>query len=154
MAEVKEIIQIVKDYGIVLATGHISPREVSVLVEEGIAAGLTKVVVTHVLQPQLMEATLTSDEIMRLAQMGAFIEYSFWTCRNTVFNLDARRIVESIKTIGAEHCILTTDFGQAYNPPAPKGMGEFLQVLLEGGLEEKEIETMVKNNPARLLNLD
>ena len=154
LPEVKEIVRIVKDYDIVLATGHLSPREVLSLVKEGIAAGLTKVVVTHVLQAQLMEAALSQDDILCLARMGAFIEYSFWTCRNTISIIDPKRIVESVKAVGAEHCILTTDFGQAYNPAAPEGMREFIEILLQNGLGEKEIEILVKENPARLLNLD
>jgi microsomal dipeptidase-like Zn-dependent dipeptidase len=59
-----------------------------------------------------------------------------------------------MKLVGVEHCIITTDFGQIDNPPAPEGMKAFIQVLLKGGIDEKGIETMVKKNPARLLNLD
>jgi len=154
LPEVKEIIQIVKDHDIVLGTGHLSPQEVFVLVEEALASGLKRVVITHVLQDQLMDVILTNDEIVRLAKMGAVIEYSYWTCQNNISKVDPGVIVESIKTVGAENCILTTDFGQIDNPPAPEGMKDFLRVLLEGGINEKEIETMVKKNPARLLNLD
>jgi hypothetical protein len=154
LPEVKEIIQIVKDHDIVLGTGHLSPQEVFVLVEEALASGLKRVVITHVLQDQLMDVILTNDEIVRLAKMGAIIEYSYWTCQNNISKVDPGVIVESIKTVGAENCILTTDFGQIDNPPAPEGMKDFLRVLLEGGINEKEIETMVKKNPARLLNLD
>lgn len=154
LPEVKEIIQIVKDHDIVLGTGHLSPQEVFVLVEEALVSGLKKVVITHVLQDQLMDVILTNDEIVRLAKMGAIIEYSYWTCQNNISKVDPGVIVESIKTVGAENCILTTDFGQIDNPPAPEGMKDFLRVLLEGGINEKEIETMVKKNPARLLNLD
>ena len=154
LPEVKEIIQIVKDHDIVLGTGHLSPQEVFVLVEEALASGLKRVVITHVLQDQLMDVILTNDEIVRLAKMGAIIEYSYWTCQNNISKVDPGVLVESIKTVGAENCILTTDFGQIDNPPAPEGMKDFLRVLLEGGINEKEIETMVKKNPARLLNLD
>jgi hypothetical protein len=152
--EVKEIIQIVKDRDVVLGTGHLAPREVLVLVEEAINAGLKKVVVTHVLQPQLMDVILTNAEIVRLAQMGAFIEYSYWTCENNISKLAPALLVESMKMVGAERCIMTTDFGQIDNPPAPEGMMAFIRAMLQGGIGEKEIETMVKKNPARLLNLD
>jgi len=59
-----------------------------------------------------------------------------------------------MKLVGAEYCIMTTDFGQIDNSPAPEGMRAFIRALLQGGIEEKEIEIMVKKNPARLLNLD
>jgi len=153
LPEVKEIIQIVKEYDVVLGSGHLAPNEVFTLVEECMAAGLKKVVITHVLQDQLMDMILTNDEIVRLARMGAIIEYSYWTCHNNISNVDPALIVESIKLAGAENSILTTDFGQIENPPAPEGLRAFIGVLLEGGIDEKEIETMVKTNPARLLNL-
>jgi len=154
LPEVKEIIKIVKEHDVVLGTGHLAPREVFVLVAEAIKAGVKKVVVTHVLQDQLMDVILTNDEIVRLAKMGAFIEYSYWTCENNIFKVSPGLLVESIKLVGAEHCVMTTDFGQIDNPPAPEGMKAFIQVLLKGGIAEKDIETMVKKNPARLLNLD
>jgi hypothetical protein len=154
LPEVKEIIGIVKEYDVVLGTGHLAPKEVFTLVEGCMAAGLKKVVITHVLQDQLMDVILTNDEIVRLAKMGAVIEYSYWTCRNNIANTDPALIVESIKLAGAENSILTTDFGQIENPPAPEGLRDFIEVLLEGGIEEKEIELMVKKNPARLLNLE
>ena len=152
--EVKEIIQIVKDHDVVLGTGHLAPQEVFALVEETIKAGLKKVVVTHVLQDQLMDVILTNAEIVRLAEMGVFIEYSYWTCENNISKLAPALLVESMKLVGAEYCIMTTDFGQIDNPPAPEGMRAFIRAMLQGGIEEKEIETMVKKNPARLLNLD
>jgi len=57
------------------------------------------------------------------------------------------------KAIGAEHSIMSTDLGQSYNPPAPEGMRMFIATLLRKGLEAKEIEMMVKTNPAKLLGL-
>jgi hypothetical protein len=154
LPEVKEIIQIVKDHDVVLGTGHLAPQEVFALVEEAITAGLKKVVVTHVLQGQLMDVILTNEEIVRLAEMGALIEYSYWTCENNISRVAPGLLVESIKLVGAEHCIMTTDFGQIDNPPAPEGMRAFIRALLQGGVEEKDIEIMVRKNPARLLNLD
>jgi hypothetical protein len=154
LPEVKEILKIVKEHDIVLGTGHLAPREIFVLVEEALKGGLKKVVVTHVLQGQLMDEILTNDEIVRLTEMGAFIEYSYWTCENNISKTPPGLLVESMKLVGPEHCIITTDFGQIDNPPAPAGMKAFIQVLLKGGISEKEIETMVKKNPARLLNLD
>jgi hypothetical protein len=153
LPEVKEILKIVKDNDVVLGTGHLAPREVFVLVEEAIKAGLKKVVVTHVLQGQLMDEILKNPEIVRLAKMGAFIEYSYWTCENNISKVAPGLIAESIKLVGPEHCIMTTDFGQIDNPPAPEGMKAFIQALLKGGIKATEIESMVKKNPARLLNI-
>jgi hypothetical protein len=154
LPEVKEILRIVKDHDVALGTGHLAPLEVFPLVEEAIKIGIKKVVVTHVLQDQLMDVILTNEEIVRLAKMGAFIEYSYWTCQNNIYTVAPGVLIESMQQVGAERCVMTTDFGQIDNPPAPEGMKAFIQALLQGGIGEKEIETMVKKNPARLLNLD
>jgi hypothetical protein len=150
---VQEILQIVKDHDIALGTGHLAPNEVFVVVEAALKAGLKKVVVTHVLQDQLMDVILTNDEIVRLARMGAFIEYSYWTCRNNISITGPAVLAASIKQAGAAHCVLTTDFGQIDNPPAPEGLRDFIRDLLQNGIPATDIETMVKTNPARLLNL-
>ncbi len=152
--ELKEIIKIIKEFDIILASGHLSPREVTVLFEEARAAGLSKLVVTHALQGQLVDNPFTPQEIKQLAENGAFIEHSAWAYMPTTFRADPRLMIDVVSSIGAERCIITTDLGQDYNPPAPEGMRMFIAILLKNGLKEKEIEVMVKTNPARLLGLD
>jgi hypothetical protein len=151
--EVREIFQIVKEHDIILATGHISPREIFALAEEAQRIGFTKMIVTHALQSQLTDAALTAEEIKQLARGGAFIEHSFWAWMPTTFRADPKQIVESVKATGADRCIMSSDFGQYYHPPAPEGMRLFIATMLRNGLEEKEIELMVKTNPAKLLGL-
>jgi hypothetical protein len=151
--EVMEIFQIVKAYNIVLASGHITPRETFALSEEAQRIGFNKLVITHALQSQLVDSALTQDDIRQLAGSGAFIEHSFWGWMPTVSQSDPKQIVESIRSTGAEHCILSSDFGQIYHPPAPEGLRLFISTMLRSGLEEKEIEQMVKTNPAKLLGL-
>jgi predicted TIM-barrel fold metal-dependent hydrolase len=63
-------------------------------------------------------------------------------------------MVEHIKAVGAERCILSTDFGQAINPAPTEGFRTMLAHMLKFGLSEKELEILVKVNPAKLLDLD
>ena len=151
--EVREILQIVKDYDVVMGSGHLSPRETFALVEEAKTVGLSKVVITHALQGLITETMLTIDEIKQLAKSGVFIEHSFMGCMATVSGTNPKQIAELVKTVGAENCIMTSDLGQYFNPPAPEGMRMFIATMLGNGLEDKEIELMVKTNPAKLLGL-
>jgi hypothetical protein len=153
LSEVKEIIQIIKEFDIVLASGHLPPREVFTLVEAARAANLSKIVITHALQRQIMQVVLNADEIKQLAQNGAFIEHCFWGSMPTMPGTDPQQIADSVRACGAEHCIMTSDFGQEYNPPAPEGMRLFIATMLRKGLQKEEVELMVKTNPARLLGL-
>lgn len=151
--EAKEILQIVKDFNIVLASGHISPKETFALAEEAQRIGFNKLLVTHALQGALTSVLCSNDELKQLARGGVYIEHSFWDVLPTMNAYDPIRIVELVKAIGAEHCIMSTDLGQSYNPPAPEGMRMFIATLLRKGLEAKEVEMMVKTNPIKLLGL-
>jgi hypothetical protein len=151
--EVKEIIQIVKKYDICLSSGHLSPRETFILVEEARAVGVTKIVITHALQGGLIEEALTPDDVKQLAKSGAYIEHSLWGVMPTIGTTDLKWLVDSMKATGAERCIMTSDFGQDYHPPAPEGMRLFIASILRNGIDEKEIELMVKTNPGKLLGL-
>jgi len=67
--------------------------------------------------------------------------------------LNPNRIVEAVRAVGAERCILTTDLGQDWNPPPAEGMRMMVGTLLRCKLSVEEIETMIKTNPAELLGL-
>jgi hypothetical protein len=151
--EVIEILAIVKDFDIVLATGHISPREIFVLSDECSHSGFNKLLITHALQGILMRETLNINEMKQLVANGVTIEHSFWEWMPTLAGNSPQQIVDLIRILGAEHCIMSSDMGQSYNPPAPEGLRLFIATMLRKGLQEKEIELMVKTNPAKLLNM-
>jgi microsomal dipeptidase-like Zn-dependent dipeptidase len=151
---VHEILKIVSENDVTLGTGHLSPEEHFVLVEEAIKAGVKRVVLTHVHCDQLTEVILTDKEIVKLVKMGAMVEYCYWTCHNNIYNIEPKVLADSMKLAGFEHCVMSTDFGQNDNPTAPEGLKLYIGVMLENGVAEKDIETMVKKNPAKLLKLE
>ncbi len=151
--EVKEIFQIAKEFNIILASGHSSPKETFALAEEAQRIKFTKLVVTHALQSQLAEVALTMEEVTQLARGGAYIEHSFWGFMPTISNWDAKMLADSIKATGAERCIMSSDFGQYFHPPAPEGFRLFMATIFRKGIAERDIEIMVKTNPAKLLGL-
>jgi hypothetical protein len=153
LSVVKDILALIKEHNVVLGTGHLDPDEVFVLVKEAGAMGIKKTILTHVQQDQLMDRILTDDQIIHLIGMGAWVEYSYWTCENNIIKTDPKILADSIKKVGAQHCVLSTDFGQADNPPAPEGFRAFMGAMLKNGISEKDIEIMVKTNPAKLLGI-
>jgi hypothetical protein len=153
-AEAKEIFQIAKEFNIVLASGHISPKETFALAEEAQRIGFHKLLVTHALQGALTSVLCTNDQIKQLASEGVYIEHSFWDMLPTMNGIDPIQIVNLVNSIGAEHSIMSTDLGQNYNPPAPEGMRLFIGTLLRKGLNADQVEMMVKTNPIKLLGLN
>jgi hypothetical protein len=151
--EMGRILSLIKEYDMVLASGHISSLETTVLAEEAMAMGITKFVVTHA-STHSFEQSLNLEEQHRLGQMGVFIEYIYVGFLPNESRDDPQNLVKAIRNVGAEHCIISTDLGQYYNPSPAEGMRMFIALLIKNGITEHEIELMVKVNPAKLLGLD
>ena len=151
--EIGKILEIIKKHKMVLASGHISPKEGFALVGQARESGIEKIVITHPSDFEFVDKAYTVEELCRLAKMGAFIEQTIISMLPTEFCHDPQERVKMIKTIGVEHCIMSTDLGQYWNFPPAEGMRFFMSILLRNGLSTKEIEIMVKENPAKLLGL-
>jgi len=61
---------------------------------------------------------------------------------------------DTIRKIGPEFCILSSDLGQRGNALPPDGFGAFLAALRKRGFSDAEIARMSRQNPARLLGLN
>ncbi|OGO24883.1 MAG: hypothetical protein A2144_06635 [Chloroflexi bacterium RBG_16_50_9] len=154
LPEVNKILSIIKKYDMVLATGHISPREIFVLINEAQKNGIKKFVITHPTDSEFAEEILSLDELQQLAKTGAFIEFTLVGMLPNEFGHNPAHIAQIIKTIGPEHCVISTDLGQPQNPLPVEGMRLFIATLLHHGISQEDVELMAKVNPAKLLSLD
>ena len=85
--------------------------------------------------------------------MGAYIECTFAHCMPPMI-LSPENTAGYIKTIGPEHCVLSTDFGQVFNPPPTEGFHMMLATLLQfGNISEDILKLVVKVNPAKILGV-
>ena len=152
VTEVYTILETIKQHDLVLATGHLSPKESLVLVDEARNLGINRIVVTHA-STMAFWTGMTVEDMKALAEKGAFIEH----CVHVMMPMTARMVpselVDMVRTIGPEHCIISTDFGQAYHPLPPEGLRMGAAMLLRAGMEEVEVGMMIKDNPSRLLGL-
>jgi len=145
------ILEIIKSNNLVLATGHISIPEIYAVTTEARRRQI-KVTITHPLT-EGFGSTLTIQQQKELVNQGAYIEHCFVACMPSFGGLDPVVMVKHIKAVGVEHCILSTDFGQAINPSPPSGFRMMLALMHRLGLSKKELEILVKVNPAKLLGL-
>jgi len=152
--EMERILSLIKKHNMVLATGHISPRETFSLIDEAQRIGIKKIVITHPTDKEFSEKLLSLEELQQLAKMGAFIEFTLVGMLPNEFCHDPAQIAKIIKTIGPGHCIVSTDLGQPQNPLPVEGMRLFIATLLHHGITQKEVELMVKVNPGILLDLN
>ena len=145
------VLDVIKRNNLVLATGHVSKPEVYAVASEALRQYIN-VIITHPLAGPA-GGLLTIDEAKELAGMGAYIECTFAHCMPPML-LSPENMVGYIKTIGPEHCVLSTDFGQIFNPPATEGFHMMLAVMLQfGNISEDILKLLVKVNPAKILGL-
>jgi hypothetical protein len=152
VSPMESILEIIKNNNLVLGTGHISIPEIYAITAEARKRKI-KVTITHPLT-EAAGSSLTVEQQKELVDTGAYIEHCFVACMPSLGSLCPAVMVEHIKAVGVEHCILSTDFGQAVNPSPPEGFRMMLAHMHQFGLSEKELEILVKVNPAKLLDLN
>jgi len=151
LPEAKSVIGAIAKHGLVLATGHTSPAEALLLLEEGRRAGVRAMVVTHAMNAPV---SMTVPQMQQAARLGAYIEFVGGSMRDNDADARVTRFSDAIRAIGPASCILSSDLGQANNPVPPDGFGAFLSALRAKGIAAMDIERMAKTNPARLLGLN
>ena len=152
LPEVYSILELVKSYDMVVATGHISTQESMVLVAEARNLGIERVVVTHATTMSFWTG-MTLEDMQTLASMGAYIEHCLHVLMPLTYHLPPKELVNTITSIGPDKCIVSTDFGQDFHPMPAEGLRMGIATLLKAGLEEVEVGMLVKDNPCRLLGL-
>ena len=131
----------------ILATGHLGRKEIFQLVKTAKQMGLKRVIVTHAEFPS---QNLTPDEQLELSNMGAMIEHCFTTMYTRKAPWDV--YFESVRKVGPERVILSTDLGQTINPPVAEGFAMFAQKMLEAGFTKAEVRRMAVTNPENLIS--
>jgi hypothetical protein len=143
--ELRECLEIIAHYDMILATGHLSRSEIFAVVDDATACGVRHVVVTH---PDFPTVALSPADQVRLAETGAILEHCFTTFHTGKAAWET--CFANIRATGVERCIIATDLGQPSNPPVVEGLALFAHRLLEAGFSEAEVRALAVTNPARL----
>lgn len=146
------IFKLIAAKGAILATGHVTMKEAKIAVREAARTGVKKIVVTHPLASFVNYSVKDMREILDLG--ATYLEHVFNdTTRQVSHPIERKVLYEGIKSIGAKHCIMSTDSGQWLNPVPVQQMGIYINDMLQLGLSANQIRTMVADNPARALGL-
>jgi hypothetical protein len=145
-ATVRSVLELIKKYDMILATGHLGKKEILALVKMAKEIGLRKVVVTHAEFPS---QSLTAQEQFELAELGAIIEHCFTTMYTGKSSWEG--MFEATRKAGTHRTMLSTDLGQTINPPVAEGYAMFAQKLLDAGFKVGEIRHMAATIPASLV---
>jgi hypothetical protein len=147
--EVEIILSLIAKYDAVLATGHLSPEESLILLKRAHEIGVVRMLVTHASEPV---TSMTVAQQLKTIECGAFIEHSFLAATETCeYHLSLEEIRNQIRQVGAEHIILSSDFGQVINGPPVNGFKHYVEKLYDIGVDDNDLRMMIHSNPKRLL---
>lgn len=145
---VYEIMDVVKEFNAVLATGHLSAEESYKLATVGLDRGVT-MMLTH---PDSLTENIPVEWQAELAQKGAFVEKCWLNVIKEAVTPD--EMCARVRAIGPQHCVLTTDLGQVQFTPPAEGMLDFIECLINHGFTDEDILQMVRYNPKKLLRIE
>src|ERR1035441_10183329 len=126
LPETKALPAMIKNYDLVMATGHNSAEEDLLLLRESRALGITHVVVTHAM---LSPINMTIPQMQEAASLGAYIEFVYNGLTGASKAFTFADYARAIRAVGPEHCILSSDMGQPANPLHPDGLVIFFTGL-------------------------
>jgi hypothetical protein len=149
--QAEAIVELVAGADAILASGHIAADEVRALFASAHERGVRKLLLNH---PDFI-LELSDDEIVELAELGAFVEHIL--IRYDERSSEAQpidRLVELIGRVGAERTVISSDLGQLRNPLPGDSFRHVVGRLLEHGVAESDLRLMLRTNPARLTGLE
>jgi hypothetical protein len=147
--DVYKILESIKEHDAILASGHMAPAQITAVLEAAREVGVERMLVNH---PNfVIEATF--DEARGWMELGAYIEHSLcmYDEESSFHNWDMDTLIEWIEAIGPERSTLGSDLGQMNNPLPTDSFRKIVSRLLERGVPEDTVRTMVARNPAELL---
>ncbi|MCC8193391.1 MAG: DUF6282 family protein [Deltaproteobacteria bacterium] len=137
----RDVLDIARQYNLVVGTGHLGPLEGMELVREGTRLGV-RCVLTHADNPA---NRYSREQMLEAVQRGAVLEFSFFTVYYG--RTPVEEIAGHIRAAGLENVLLTSDLGQVDSPYGDEGMALFMLKLSAQGFSEKELRRMIRDNP-------
>lgn len=149
-AHTEAVLEIIRDRGMVLATGHLTPEEVDRLTVRALEIGVKKIVSTH---PDLPVISMPVELQKKLAERGIFFERTFNVTAPSYNTLTVPELAAHIREVGPASTIMATDFGQPNSPLPADGLESYIAGMLENGFSEDEVRQMVSAHARSLLDI-
>lgn len=148
-----EILKLVKEYDVILGTGHISVEEIFAVVKQAKFMGIDKIVITH---PEFWVVGMShEDQIKLVKEYNVYLERCFaQPLGGGVYKSNLEDNYEIIKKVGCNNVIVDTDGGQVENPNWEIAFEQYMQYLFDRGITKEELEIMTIKNASKLLGIE
>jgi hypothetical protein len=150
--ELDQLCRLVRQQGAVLATGHAGSATVWELAEASTRTG-AKLLVTHA-DFWIPDLSIQQQAALAAAHPDLVFERCAYVCaQNTPDPRPIDHIVDGIRaTGGSARNVVSSDLGQPELPDYPEGLASFAVMLIEAGLSEDAIRSMLSDRPQALLD--
>ena len=149
-ANTEAVLEIIRDRGMVLATGYLTPEEVDRLTARAVEMGIRKIVSTH---PDLPSISMPVELQKRLAERGIYFERTFNVTSPRYDTLSVAGLAARIRDVGPASTIMATDNGQPDSPYPVEGLEQYAQGMLENGFSAAEVRQMISEHARGLLDV-
>lgn len=146
----KQVLDIIAEADIILASGHLSAEELHLLFEEAGRRGVKKLLVNH---PTYVIGC-TDEDIRQLVGLGAHMEHSIGMfVKGKSLKFPPQDLAHLIDVAGIDHTVLSSDLGLLGGPRPVVGFRAIVQTLLELDFPAADIRKLIGGNAASLLKL-
>lgn len=136
---------------LVMGTGHGTSEEADAIIKTASKLGVKNIIATH--PAYMIDASL--EQMKNWISLGAYIEICACTSDpiSNFYHFNIDDTADLIKKLGSENMIIASDYGQKGNVRPMEGLKHFLGLLLERGISEEEIRTMIAVNTAKIVGM-
>lgn len=140
--EVYEILDLVKQYDVYIASGHMGAAETLDFCRLALSLGV-KVIMTH---PDWVRSPIPVETQTEMAEAGVLVEKVFWYC-------SPEEICRSARQVGVTRTFVVTDRGQADQDTPTQCLLRYVEEMLVCGMTEKEIQILICEVPRRIIGI-
>jgi hypothetical protein len=144
--ETLKVLELIAKEDLILATGHLSSKEVELLVKEALNIGVKRIIVTH---PFFKATDMSIEKQVELSKLkGVFLEICYVNLQMDKIPINS--YIQLIKIAGAENIILSTDLGQINSETVGEGWENYFKLLTKEGVSKDEFIQMAIENPHKI----
>ena len=154
--ELRQVLELIKQYDAVLGTAHISVSEIFTVTKAAREIGVKKIVVTH---PEWWIVNMSvEDQIRIVKEYDVILERCYAQNKGVgagngyLSNLPGN--LEIIQKVGYKNVLISTDGGQVENPHWELADEEYLRYMADHGIPVEHIRYMSHDLPCMLLGID
>src|SRR5690606_12983743 len=141
LAEVREVLELIRDNDGVLCTGHTGADLTDTLIDEAQAMGIRRILVLH---PNYVVGA-TPERCRSWAEKGVMIEHSaaMYDERSNLHSYGIEALIDYLRVVGPAHTMIGSDLGQGGNPFPVEGIARTAELLVDAGVPVDDVRTVL-----------